>query len=386
MKAIARRITAPTVVAIVLASNGFLNLATGLVGVFQVPALPGLDAVPEYLTLAPGTQISGLLSVFLGLLLIALGRGLYERRRRSWAVSLVVLAVLMANNLYRGTTPYTVIVSLLVVAGLLVFRKDFNVRTSTRLDYAQVIAWASILFALGYGILGSYALRAQFSGLETWTDAVYFTFVTYSTLGYGDILPKTPNARMFVVSMIPIGLASVVTALTALIGPLIEKRVKGVLRVMKSFHKTNHVIICGYSSVSESAIDELRGRGVPYVIVDDRKDLVLHLAGKGHDVIGGDATKREILDQANLRNAVAVMATFDADSVNLLIAVTAKALRDTAKGCRCRIIVRVEDEENVEKAKGVGADEVVSPSTMAGRLMAARAVGQERPNPGTRNE
>jgi voltage-gated potassium channel len=181
---------------------------------------------------------------------------------------------------------------------------------------------------------------------------------------------------MFVVSMIPIGLASFVTALTALIGPLIEKRVKGVLRVMKTFHKTNHVIICGYSSVSESAIDELRGRDVPYVIIDDRKDLVLHLSSKGHDVIGGDATKREILDQANLRNAAAVVATFDADSVNLLIAVTAKALRDATKGCRCRIIVRVEDEENVEKAKGVGADEVISPSTMAGRLMAARAVGQ----------
>ena len=377
MKAIARRITAPTVVAIILASNGFVNLATGLVGVFEVPAPPGLDAIPQYVTLAPRAHISGLLSVFLGLLLVALGRGIYERRRRSWAVSLVVLAVLMTNNLYRGTTPYTVIVSLLVVAGLLVFRKDFNVRTSTKLDYAQAIAWVSILFALGYGIVGSYALRAQFTGLETWTDAIYFTFVTYSTLGYGDILPKTPNARMFVVSMIPIGLASVITALTAVVGPLIEKRVKGVLRIMKRFHKTNHVIICGYSSVSESAIDELRGRGVPYVIVDDRKDLVLHIASKGHDVIGGDATKQEILDQANLRSAVAVMATFDADSVNLLIAITAKALRDTAKGCRCRIIVRIEDEENVKKATGVGADEVVSPSTIAGRLMVAQALRQD---------
>ena len=368
------KIRAPAAIALVLALNGFLNLATGLAAIFRVPANLGLEAVQEYLRLAHGAHLSGLLSVFLGLLLIALGKGLYERKRRAWAASLAVLAIIMANNLYRGTTPHTAAVSLLLLAGLAYFRRDFNVRAETRFDYAQIIAWLSVVFALGYGIVGSYVLRAQFKGIETWTDALFFTFVTYSTLGYGDILPQTANARVFVVSMIPIGLGSFITALTALLGPFIEKRLKGVLRIMKRFQKTNHVIICGYSNVSESAIDELRARGAPYVIVDDRQDLVLHLAGKGHDVIAGDPTKQETLNQANLQAAVSLLAAFDADSVNLLIAVTAKNIRDSAKTCRCRIIVRVEDEENTEKARHVGADEVISPSTLGGRLMAAKAL------------
>ena len=60
----------------------------------------------------------------------------------------------------------------------------------------------SIIIALGYGIVGSYFLRDQFNNLKTLADAVYFTMVTYSTVGYGDIKPmkkgsKTPPGLVF---------------------------------------------------------------------------------------------------------------------------------------------------------------------------------------------
>jgi voltage-gated potassium channel len=174
--------------------------------------------------------------------------------------------------------------------------------------------------------------------------------------------------------MIPIGIGSFVTALTALFGPAVEKRVKGVLNIMRRFqHVKNHVIVCGYSNVAESAIDELQEKDVPYVIVDDRDDVVLQLRSKGHDVLAGDPTQRETLEQANVCDAVAVIAAFDSDSVNILIALTAKELRESDSVCKFRILVRVEDEENVEKAKRIGADEVISPSTMGGRLLAGKA-------------
>ena len=374
MRGLLRKVSVPTVIASTLAFNGFLNLATGLAGIFRIAAYFSLDRVPEYLRVTPSHQVSGLLSVFLGLLLIGLGKGLYERRQRSWDIAIAVLVILTANNLYRRTTPQTAILSLLLIAGLILFRRRFNMPSEEKVGYGQVIAWASVLFALGYGVVGSYVLRAQFDGIETWTDALYFTLVTYSTLGFGDILPKSSNARIFVVSMIPIGIGSFITALTVLLGPAIEKRLKGVLRIMKGFQKTDHVVICGYSNVSESAIDELQRRGAPYVIVETRQDLALHLGSKGHDVIMGDPTRRETLERANIGSALALIAAFDSDSVNILIAVTTKEIRESTKGCRLRIVVRVEDEENVMKAKRVGADEVISPSTSAGRLMATRAI------------
>ncbi len=207
--------------------------------------------------------------------------------------------------------------------------------------------------------------------------ATVSTFVTYSTLGYGDILPQTENAKIFSVSMVIIGLGSFIAAMTVLVGPMMEKRMKGVLRIMSRFQNIiDHVVICGYSNVSESIIDELQQRHVPYLVVEDRQDIVLHLQNKGHDVIAGTATTTETLERANLKKARAIVAAFDSDSVNTLVALTASEYRKTAKGSAFRIIVRVEDEGNIEKVRNAGADEVISPSTIGGRLMAKRALGE----------
>ena len=65
-----RKVSAPAVMAVALALNGFLNLATGVAGALSV--VVRLGEVPEYLRLAPSRQFSGVLSVLLGLVLIVL--------------------------------------------------------------------------------------------------------------------------------------------------------------------------------------------------------------------------------------------------------------------------------------------------------------------------
>ena len=375
MRGLVRRITFPRAIAAVLAFNGLLSLVAGVAPLLRVGAYVQLDKVPAYLRLSHGQRLSGLMSVFLGVVLVILARGLYARRRRSWGWAVAVLALMMANDLYRGTTPQTSIPTGTLLIGLIAFRRRFDVRSDRHLLYAQFFAVASVLVALTYGIVGSYLMRAQFSSIKSWTDAIYFTFVTYSTLGYGDMLPQTEYAKLFVISMIIIGLSSFVTALTVVAGPMLEARMKGVLRIMSKFqHLTGHVVVCGYSSVSESILDELKAQATPYVVIDDRPDVAANLRNKGQDVITGDAAKRETLEEANLKHAAAIVAAFDSDAVNTLIAVTAHEYRKAVQGCRFRIIVRVEDEGNIEKVQHIGADEVISPSTMGGRLMAQKAL------------
>jgi voltage-gated potassium channel len=359
-----------------MALNGFLNLATGLAS-FVGWSL-NADQVPEYLRLSPVVRTSGILSVLLGGLLLFLGKGLFERRRRAWNLSLLVLAILLANNvyrnLYRGTAPPTAWVTLLLLVGLLVFRKHFRMKIESRLGYGQVVALVSLVFAFTYAIGGSYMLRTEFNGIAGIPDAVYFAVVTYSTVGYGDVTPKTETAKLFTATLIPIGLAAFATALTALIGPAMERRMKGVLNLMQKIqHSTNHVIVCGLTNVSETVIEELQKQGTAYLIVENREDLVEQLRAKGHDVLQGDATRKEVLREASFDNATAVVSAFDSDSENILVAVTAKELRDARPKCTARIVVRIEDEENIQKALRVGADDVVSPSTLGGQQMVARA-------------
>lgn len=52
--------------------------------------------------------------------------------------------------------------------------------------------------ALALGFYATAATPGQFVGMETRTDALYFTVVTMATIGYGDIHPTGQLARVLV--------------------------------------------------------------------------------------------------------------------------------------------------------------------------------------------
>ncbi len=377
------RASVPYVIAAVIAANGFLNLAAGLAEIFHLSFYleMELDEVSRYIQTSPSLKVGGFVSVGLGTMLIALGKGLAERRRRAWWWTVGVLGALLINHLFQSLPLTATWLSVLLLVMLLIFRSEFNRSIEPRKwSYVELIAAISVLFALAYGIVGSYLLRHEFDTIASWIDAVYFTIVTYSTLGYGDILPLTPNARIFTISMVFIGLSSFVTALTVLLGPMIERRMKGVFSVMSKFQKSvDHVVVCGFTNVTESIVDELRERGIPFLLIEERDQLVLHLKSMGYDVVAGDPAEKDVLDQANVCGAAALIAATDSDAANTLIALTARQMRDEHEDCRFRIIVRIEAEENIAKVQRIGVDEVISPSTLAGRLMATKAVGADSP-------
>lgn len=364
----------PFIAAALVALNGFVNFAAGLAQVFQLEHYILLDrgSLP-YLDVTPGLQLGGFVWVGLGMLQILLGKGLAERRRRAWWATLAVLALMVFSS---GPTLRTTAVPVIVAALLIAVRGQFQSHPDRRrYSYGEIVAAASVLFAMAFGIVGSYLLRREFNTIESWTDAIYFTVVTYSTLGYGDILPITENSRLFTILMVAIGLSSFVTATTVVIGPLIEDRIKGVVSVMSKFQKTaNHVVVCGYSDVTESIADELRERDVPFLIVEDREDVAQVLKSRGFDVLLGDASETRTLQQANLPHAAAVIAATDSDATNTLIAITARNLREQDENYDFRILVRVENEENVAKVRAIGVDDVISPSTLGGRMIAGHAI------------
>ncbi|MFB7127807.1 two pore domain potassium channel family protein [Kitasatospora xanthocidica] len=65
---------------------------------------------------------------------------------------------------------------------------------------AFLIFLALTIFAATYYVLGAH--KAEFAGLETRLDALYFTVVTMATVGYGDITPAGQTARLVVVLQI----------------------------------------------------------------------------------------------------------------------------------------------------------------------------------------
>lgn len=377
---------ASTWFALVIAIHGLLQLTLGVARL----------VAPEVVLIRndSGDEVSGLARILIGILLVLLAKGLLERRRRAWIASLILSVMVVVTNaphwIGSGRGIVALGVTVLMIAALLAFHRTFSVRAARRISYGQAVAGIAVALAVAYGIVGSYLLRDQFHGIDGWTDASYFALVAYSTLGYdydvAEMYPVGSDARWFVVSLFLIGVTLFITALSVTLGPIVEGRMKGVMSLVKRFQRlSNHVVVCGYSGVAASVVDELRDRNVAVVIIDDRERVAQLLRTKGHDVLEGDPTLRDTLLDANVVTAQAVIASYDSDSMNTLAAVNAKDLRDDTPSARFAILVRIEDEENVEKVRKLGVDQVISPSTLGGRLLASRAVesaGERRELPG----
>jgi len=88
-----------------------------------------------------------------------------------------------------------------------------------------------VIWALSYSVL-EFAAPGSFAGIETWTDRgwdsewLYFSFVTMTTLGYGDLLPISATARALAYMQAVFGQFYVAVLVAGLVGAYIGQKDK----------------------------------------------------------------------------------------------------------------------------------------------------------------
>jgi voltage-gated potassium channel len=199
-------------------------------------------------------------------------------------------------------------------------------------------------------------------------DAIYYSTVTLSTTGYGDITPVSPGARLvnaFVITPLRIAF------LVLLIGTTLEvlatqgRRLFRVARWRR--HMNNHVVIVGYGTKGRSAVDTLVNNGVDresIVVVDKGGAAVSDAHADGLAVVTGDATRSGVLQRAGVADAQQVIITTDRDDSNVLATLTVRQLNANAW-----IVASVREHENAPLMKQSGANSVITSSDAVGRLL-----------------
>ena len=200
------------------------------------------------------------------------------------------------------------------------------------------------------------------------TDAVYYTTVTLSTTGYGDIAPASDQARLvnaFVITPLRIGF------LVLLIGTTIEvlaTQGREAFRVSRwRRNMDEHVVVIGYGTKGRSAIDTLVNNGTEkdaVVVVDPSYAALSDAHADGLAVVQGDATRREVLRRAGVARAKQVIITTDRDDSTVLSTLNVRQLN-----ADCYIVAAVREQNNVELVRQSGADSVVTSSDAVGRLL-----------------
>ena len=303
--------------------------------------------------------------VLIGVAMLTMSVGLLFRARLAWIISIVLCAftvlsaVVTGHEHHRGLISYDAI---LLVALLLASRK-FN-RSS--LAAGTLFALTSLFLVVIYGVFGSLYIGTQFvPPIKTLVTAFYFAVVTMTTVGYYGT-PQTPEATMFTVSVIILGVAVFATSLTTIVGPAIARLAA---RRGKTMARSGHFIVIGATPLAFNTYRELKKRKHEVVLILPREQ---DLEGvDANDVIIGDAANLDTLRKASADKARAVLAMRADDSENAFIVLAVKELKGKA-----RTVVAVNDSKHMGRVKLVQPDMIIAPEVLGGELLAMTLNGE----------
>lgn len=241
-------------------------------------------------------------------------------------------------------------------------------------------AWRIVLLVglVAIAILGHVidrdGLRDNADGQVSILDIIYFTVITVTTVGYGDITPVSDGARMFdtfVVTPIRIfvWLIFLGTAYDFVLRHSWERWRMG--RMQKALK--GHTIVCGYGTTGTEAVAELLREGTAaseIVVVDMDNGRLAGAEAAGLGTVFGDATQNAVLEAAGVARARAVIICPSRDDTAVLISLTAKRLAPNATR-----VVAIRTTENELLAMDTGADVIVNPVSFAGRMLAGALRG-----------
>ena len=219
----------------------------------------------------------------------------------------------------------------------------------------------------------AYFDRDGYEGMETFVDALYYSSVSLSTTGYGDVSPQTQNARLVNTRIItPARLVFLVLLVGTTLSVLTEESRKTL--VIRRWRKKmrNHTIVIGYGTKGRSAIAALLADGVSpsqIVVVDTDREVLDQASAQGLVTVQGTATRSDVLKLAGVNRARAVVVAPNQDDTAVLITLSVREIAPSAT-----IVASVRESDNSHLLRQSGADSVVVSSETAGRLMGLATV------------
>lgn len=230
------------------------------------------------------------------------------------------------------------------------------------------VALLLVVLTLLIGVFG-FKMIAGFN----WVDAIYMTVITITTVGYGEVNPLTPEAKIFTVILILCSVVIVGYAITIITEYIISRNSYHSLklkRVQKQINNlSDHIIVCGYGRNGMQAVEKLRAYNKDFVIIEKDEAIIERYENANTLFVRGNANEDEILVVAGVDRAHTLITALPDDADNLFVVLSARQLNKDLQ-----IISRAEVETSQSKLKLAGANNVIMPNRIGGDHMASLVV------------
>jgi len=212
-------------------------------------------------------------------------------------------------------------------------------------------------------------LKDSHDGHVSFIDVIYFTLVTVTTVGYGDIVPVSDSARLIdALFVTPIRLFLILLFLGTAYELVLQRTIEDFKMARLHDSLNNHILICGFGTTGQIAVQELLARGTPaksIVVVDQTEGSLVEAADMGVAGIRGNAADIETLQDVRIDRAKAAIVSCGRDDTNLLICLAIRSVAPTT-----RIFVAAEKLDHAHLLRQSGAEVVVSPQALGGFVLA----------------
>jgi voltage-gated potassium channel len=238
--------------------------------------------------------------------------------------------------------------------------KLFRSKISTAIILLVLLLFTGII---GFKIISDYS----------WIDALYMTVITITTVGFGEVQPLDPQAKIFTIFLILTSVIIVGYALTIITEFIISKNDISELKQKKMQKKidalSNHIVICGFGRNGKQAAKKLLTHKRSFVVVESNKEIIDKHQNEDILFVLGNANEDEVLQLAGIERAKCLISALPNDSDNVFVVLSARQMNNTA-----RIISRASNESSYSKLKLAGANNVILPDKIGGDHMASLVV------------
>lgn len=206
-------------------------------------------------------------------------------------------------------------------------------------------------------------------------DVVYFTMISITTTGFGDIAPVSDRSRLIeAVIVTPIRVAVLFIFVGTAYNYVIKRGWEKWRMARIQAKLKNHIVVLGYGVSGAEAVRELIERGTApscIVVIDQAQSRLEEAEEIGCNVLHGDATRDDLLMDVRVAEAASVLVSAGRDDASILMVLT---VRHLAPNVPISVVIRAADNELL--ARQAGATNVINPVSFTGLLLAGSAHGE----------
>ena len=241
-----------------------------------------------------------------------------------------------------------------------------HVLASKKFEFFTLMVFAAVMISVSAVLIYIAEANNKDSAINTLFEAFYWSFVTLSTVGYGDFVPVTDLGRSVAMVIIISGVAViafmtsiVVSAFTEQLDGIKEQKMISDISKMKRFY-----LVCGYNELSKVVCQRLQKDNFPFIIFENNEEQFMKANKANLKVLNIDPASHESYKDYNIditKQVISVLCLENTDVQNIYISLTLRSLDKDIK-----ILSYLHEKQNRKKLSLAGVDKIIYPQELVG--------------------